>query len=341
MPCFSPIAAFQRSTDKQIYFALPPEARLPSVYNQFKPISLPCGKCIGCRLEHSRKWAVRCVLEASCHAQNCFVTLTYADEHLPPDGSLCKRDLTLFLKRLRKSRPGQKIRYFACGEYGERLRRPHYHLILFNYLPDDMTFKPEKLLSDDSFHNNWMRPYSALELPKARNEAHLRDATAKTFAAEPLATDAVGVTYSPELMNIWGKGLVAVGRVTFESAAYVARYCLKKINGDKAEEHYHGRQPEYVVMSRRPGIAADWFNEFRNDVYPADCVFSRGHRCKPPRYFDNLLQMTDAQLFESVKEVRQRLAAEKSEEMTVERLDVLREIVESNMKKVSRRFEKS
>ena len=82
------------------------------------PFQVPCGKCIGCRLEHSRSWAVRCVHEAYMYENNCFVTLTYDDEHLPLTGdglaTLQRNDLTLFLKRLRK-RYSHKIRYFGRG----------------------------------------------------------------------------------------------------------------------------------------------------------------------------------------------------------------------------------
>ena len=100
-----------------------------------EPCTIPCGKCIGCRLAHSRQWAVRCVHEASLHERNCFLTLTFDDAHLPVSGSVSVRDVQLFLKRLRKALSYQniKIRFFACGEYGDKNLRPHYHLILFNY----------------------------------------------------------------------------------------------------------------------------------------------------------------------------------------------------------------
>jgi hypothetical protein len=66
------------------------------------------------------------------HGDNTFATLTYDDEHLPEDGSVHKRDVQLFLKRLRKHYK-KPLRYFAVGEYGESSLRPHYHIILFGY----------------------------------------------------------------------------------------------------------------------------------------------------------------------------------------------------------------
>lgn len=129
MPCYYPIHAFKGySEDKQktkIAFK-----RSDSWKGE--RIDLPCGQCIGCRLERARMWAVRCVHEAQMHEENCFITLTYDDEHLPKDGSLCLRDFQLFMKKLRKSLPGKKISYFHCGEYGDK-GRPHYHALLFNH----------------------------------------------------------------------------------------------------------------------------------------------------------------------------------------------------------------
>ena len=98
-----------------------------------EPITIPCGKCIGCRLAHSRSWAVRCVHESTLHEHNCFLTLTFDDDHLPSDHSVHVRDVQLFLKRLRKSLGDTKVRFFACGEYGAKNDRPHYHLIIFGY----------------------------------------------------------------------------------------------------------------------------------------------------------------------------------------------------------------
>lgn len=110
--------------------------RAEAKYGKGDVLLIPCGKCLECRKAYARNWANRCVLEASSYKENWFVTLTYDDEHIG-NNKLDKRDLQLFLKRLRKKLTGQKIRYFACGEYGEKTGRKHFHLILFNCeLPD-------------------------------------------------------------------------------------------------------------------------------------------------------------------------------------------------------------
>ena len=194
-------------------------------------IILPCGQCIACRLNKSRDWATRCVLEAKMHEQNCFITLTYSEENCPPDMSLQKRDFTNFIKRLRFN-TGKKIRYYAAGEYGDLYSRPHYHACIFGWKPDDLV------------------------LYTVRN--------------------GVNLYLSETLLKAWQyQGYVTVGDVTFESAAYVARYVTKKITGDRAEEHYCGRQPEYTVMSRRPGIGAKFFERYSTDIYGKDFLVIR------------------------------------------------------------------
>ena len=103
-------------------------------------VTVPCGRCTSCRLEHSRQWAVRCMHEAQMHEGNSFITLTYAPEHLHEDYSVHKKELQKFFKRLRKN-TGIKLRYFACGEYGDENRRPHYHAIIFGYdFPDKQLY---------------------------------------------------------------------------------------------------------------------------------------------------------------------------------------------------------
>lgn len=103
------------------------------------PIMIPCGKCIGCRLRFRREWAIRCMHEKRLHRESAFLTLTYDEDHLPSPPSLSLTDLQLFMKRLRATRPAG-LRFFACGEYGDTTRRPHYHLLLFNTSFGDMRY---------------------------------------------------------------------------------------------------------------------------------------------------------------------------------------------------------
>ncbi|MCQ2795628.1 MAG: hypothetical protein MJ214_05490 [Bacilli bacterium] len=108
-------------------------------YGESNIVQLPCGKCPSCIEAKTKTWASRCVLEASLYPNNSFITLTYRDGCLPKYG-LCKKDVQKFLKRLRRYLGEQKIRYYCCGEYGEHTKRPHYHLIIFGWFPEDAKF---------------------------------------------------------------------------------------------------------------------------------------------------------------------------------------------------------
>nr|QJB20031.1 MAG: replication initiator protein [Microvirus sp.] len=106
---------------------------------EFANFQLPCGKCIDCRLEYARQWAVRCIHEAQMHPKNSFITLTYSDEHLKP--KLDYADFQLFMKKLRKTQ-NEPMGLFVTGEYGEKNKRPHWHAIIFNFRPSDI--KPSR-----------------------------------------------------------------------------------------------------------------------------------------------------------------------------------------------------
>lgn len=256
MPCYRPLEAWRKHGGGVTF------NRRDGFVD--RPVKIPCGQCIGCRLERSRQWAVRCVHEASLHDCNCFLTLTYDDEHLqhlprgidPETGeidaggySLNKSDIVLFMKRLRK-KFGAGIRFLQCGEYGSLHGRPHHHVLLFGH------------------------QFSDLELLPGRRPGGVR------------------LYRSRELESLWPFGMCAVGDLTWESAAYVARYVTKKVTGDMAETHYLGRLPEYITMSRRPGIAHDWIESNLDDVYPNDRVFIRaGKVSRPPKYYDKIYDL--------------------------------------------------
>lgn len=265
---------------------------LKSGYSDMK-VTLPCGQCIGCRLDRSRQWAIRCMHEASLYTRNCFITLTFNDKYVTD--SLDKRDFVLFMKRLRK-KFGQGVRYFHCGEYGELLQRPHHHACLFNFdFPDKVLFSVNR--------------------------------------GVPLYRSAL-------LEKLWPFGFCTVGSVTFESAAYVARYVTKKITGKLAESHYQGKVPEYVTMSRRPGIARKWFESFKDDVYPSDFVVIRdGIKCRPPRYYDSIYDLQDPDSFATIKSKRISRLKNHLDDLTPERLSVREEVQLSRFSHLKRSYE--
>jgi len=257
MPCYSPITVNKRGfVDLRV--------------------QVPCGQCVGCRIDRAQDWATRCVHEAQLHELNCFVTLTYDDRHLPPGASLVKRDFQNFMRYLRRQHDG-KIRFYAAGEYGDQTNRPHYHALLFGI---DFADK---------------RPHT------------------KNNQGDQLFT-------SELLDKIWGKGQCYLGSVTPQSAGYVAKYCIKKVNGQLAASHYQGRQPEFALMSLKPGIGAGWFEKYSGDVYPSDFVVLKGRKRSPPRFYDDKLEEMDELMLQALKKSRLRKAKQHRSDQTPERL---------------------
>ena len=280
MPCYSALKGWKDPQTGGIVFR--------RSFRTQEPMQVACGSCLGCRLDKSRMWAARIVHEAHQWDDNCFITLTYNDEHLPYGGTLVKEHFQKFMKRLRKRFTGRTIRYYHCGEYGEKLNRPHYHACLFNF---DF---PDKEL----FHEN---------------EGQF------LFVSEILG-------------ELWPYGFHTIGDLTFQSAAYCARYVTKKVTGKKAHEHYlrlvesTGElielEPEYSTMSRRPGIGRDFYEEFKNDFFPSDelPVPGVGVLKKVPRYYAELLRQSDPDLLDSVKASRDEFRKEHADEYTPKRL---------------------
>lgn len=133
--CNSPITAYKfgktPNGKTNIVFKNPYDVTPPGM-----ELKLPCGRCMACRIEKTRQWGLRAEHEAKFHDENCFITLTYAPENLPP--SLEKRPLQLFMKRLRKQIHPIKVKYIASGELGDNYDNPHYHICLFGYMPKDL-----------------------------------------------------------------------------------------------------------------------------------------------------------------------------------------------------------
>lgn len=285
MPCFKPLEAY-RDTGGAITFNRHKSATRVS-------FQLPCGRCIGCRMEKARQWGMRCLHESKMWPENCYVTLTYNDEFMPPGGTLCLRDVQLFMKRLRKSREPSRIRFFLGGEYGETNKRPHYHALLFNYRPRDLVY----------FGRN------------ARKEPLFTSCELSGLWSSDGAT----------------MGHITVGDVTFDSAVYCAKYALKKVNGDAAFEHYqvfdeHGevfeRRPEFAIMSRRPGIGAPYYEKYGNEVRAHDSVVINGHEVRPPRYYDTRTEAVDEARLDRLKSKRKRASVLNRADNTPERLAV-------------------
>lgn len=141
---------------------------------------------------------------------------------------------------------------------------------------------------------------------------------------------------SETLNNIWGKGFCPIGDVTFQSAAYVARYIMKKITGSAADEHYDGKLPEYTSMSRRPGIGTNWYEKYSSDVFPEDFVILNAKKFRPPKFYDKLLEKDDIKTFDKLKLQRQIGLSKYASNNTPERLEIRREIQDRKLELLPR-----
>lgn len=296
MACYHPVDAFRR-TDGSVVFLERGDIRAS--------LSLPCGRCVGCRLDYAAAWEVRIMHEARCWDTSCFVTLTYDPEHVPADGSLRYRDFQLFMKRLRKRYAPRTVRFFCAGEYGGELGRPHFHVALFN-------------LDFSNDRKQWRRTPGGHDVYR-----------------------------SAVLEGLWPFGNSEIGELTPESANYIARYVVKKINGDLADVHYRSvdsdtgeitwKVPEFCQMSRRPGIGSKWFDRFHQDVYPHDRVISRGVKKRVPRYYDRLFSKLNPDQLEELKEGRESRARLRFKDNTPERLAVREKVEKARLAQFKKR----
>lgn len=251
MACYHPIPASQDGQSQPRLWPPMGEANL----------ALPCGKCIGCRTDRATQWAHRCSHEAASWKYNTFLTLTYDDENLPPEGHLVASDLQKFLKRLRKYANGTSssinrdrsgnIRFFACGEYGDRNDRPHYHALLFN-----CGFSDRHRVGKDLYES---------------------DALAK----------------------LWTKGHHRFGDATPAAASYIAQYNLKKQGAGDHDADGVWRPAPFLRMSLKPAIGSRWLEKYADDLTHGYLV-EGGHRHAIPRTYRVKLKTTIPALAEEI-----------------------------------------
>lgn len=242
-------------------------------------IEIPCGQCIECRLAYSRMWAERIMLEAKNHVNTWFVTLTYNDDNLPDNFSGMPE-----FENLHSLYPQDMTKFL------KRLRKNSGQKFRYYYAGEygSKTGRPHYHMILFGFD------FDDLKLYKRTSFGDL--STSEFFE------------------KTWGKGFCTIARCTFETAAYTARYVMKKRKGEDAQIFSeHGLISEFVRMSRKPGIAREYFDENYQDIYETDEIFIEtrkgGKKFTPPRYFDSLYEALDPDSFLEIKENR-RIAAE-------------------------------
>ncbi|QCS36100.1 replication initiator protein [Capybara microvirus Cap1_SP_124] len=302
MVCLNPITAWKKKfitlgTNPQFYeYEKKIRFKNPNDEN-FEQIQIPCGKCLGCRLDHANAWATRIMLEAKNHEKNCFITLTYDPKNLPlaetGKMTLKKSDIQKFFKRLRE-KTKLKLSYFCCGEYGPRTFRPHYHAIIFGYEPSDLK----------------LRAFSKTEQ--------------KMFESE-------------QLSKTWGLGFITIEELNYKTACYTARYVQKKAGlktnsrkytgktetkikiDERTGDEYlstinklqtekfdnYGREKEFIVMSKKPAIGLNYWLENKEKILRNKGILIKIDetvKLKPiPRYFEKIMERENKETLDRLK----------------------------------------
>lgn len=307
MSCYKPLIRIYSPDDKEITGQVYSLARFSERMGKklkyedlmYKPriMLIPCGQCIGCRIQQREDWTTRIELEARQWPKDqvWFITLTYDDEHVPgmilKTGELLRKaqyvwkpgekspesvqtllytDVQKFLKRLRKAYKKQ-LRFFCAGEYGEQTARPHYHMILYGWEPTDL----KQLYK---IHHN-------------------------------------GYYTSEWLEKLWGNGQIQIAQAVPATYRYVAGYVTKKmyeIDGQKANAYYKlGQQKPFACMSLKPGLGDSYYQEHKEEIWQQGYIqCTNGKKAQIPRYYEKMMEKENPKRLWRIKQNRQRKAIE-------------------------------
>lgn len=306
-------------------------------------LSLACGQCIGCRLRRSQEWAARCVHETKSHPFNSWLTLTYDDEHLPSryftgaihpttkrkiySGSLNKIDVQKFIRALRKAlcKKGEwnkgNFLYLwkqtpATPEHSKHIGGTKRRRLL--HLTPQLRY-----YYGGEYGETYGRPHYHLCLfgIDLGDKRHIETTKAGFKLYE-----------SKSISKLWPHGQHRIGELNAETAAYTARYIMKKINGDKAKKHYEKicqetgeviqQKPEFNDMSRMPGIGKQWYDKYKKDIYKkqTSALVFNNYQQRPPRYYDEQYKRENPHHLAKLKLLRQAEARKKKEDRKPERL---------------------
>lgn len=249
-------------------------------------IELACGQCFQCRLRRSRDWAMRAKHEAEGHSNNCFVTLTYANEYVPING-VKRSAIKKFMKDLRY-RMGPGVRFMACGEYGPRNTRPHYHLCLFNLKFEDQKF--------------WSKTKAGSEIYRSQTLEKIWPYGHSSIGE--LTAESAGYTARYVLKKVTGE----------EASKHYESVC--PVTGE-----IFNLNPEFIQVSNRPGLGTEWISRNFRQVYARDSVIHKGKEVPVPFFYDKWLKANHPDLAEEVAQRRyEKRKSEKLSELTDTRL---------------------
>lgn len=231
-------------------------------FNDVERVYIPCGKCLQCLTKRSKAWTLRLTTEYIKYRNNCVLTLTYDNEHLPEDGLINYRDVQLFLKRLRKKLgKDHKIKFACCSEYGSLKLRPHYHIIIFNWFPSDVDLR---------------YPY---KVTKKRSKLYK----------------------SKICNNLWSNGFVDVGLVDYHTARYVTQYCVKKCIHKDFEGYKEKNKLKREKLVCSVGTGYDYFIQNFKTIFNS-CFCQLGGLAYPiPKYFKNKCKEMFPEIYDNYK----------------------------------------
>lgn len=300
MSCYKPLKAYM--TSQGVVFQKDPK------YGLHEPLALPCGRCIGCRMDRAEDWTLRIMHEASLWWRNSFITLTYADENLPARGSLDYGHFKLFMRRVIHAYG--PVRYYMCGEYGPLNLRPHYHACMFNCDFDPNTWKVAgKSASGAVF-------FTSTRLSELWPYGH---ATVQYLVPETAG-------YCARYVMKKALGDDAETKYSYTCPRTGEIFLI---------------EPETARMSLKPGIGAGWYEKYGvTDAHRHDFVVRGGVRKKVPKYYDKLLKRRCEATFDVLKLQRVERAVEHAADNTPERLRAKEIVHEAKLTNHLRSFSK-
>ena len=280
------------------------------------PMAVKCGQCLGCRIDKRTEWRNRIVHESTQWPTNSFITLTYRDQVHCTEEELAERKHLPIDGSLKKSHHQKFVKKLRKRFPRQTIR--YYHCGEYG----DENDRPH-------YHTAFFNLSFDDEVLYSNNHGY------------PLFT-------SKTLEELWGYGFCTIGDLTPQSAEYVAGYCLKKVTGEKAHDHYlrydengqaYWLQPEYSTMStghkKGDSIGATWFRKYHEDVFPSDDlpVPGLGVVRGIPRYYEELASTLAPDSLEEAQAIRKAFAKAHPENYTPERRESQRKIYIANMKR--------
>lgn len=325
MVCLNPKKAWQRNAQhlpwwqpdsnswvksKKIIF------KKPKDIENYTEIEIPCGNCLGCKLDSANSWATRIALEIKDHEKNCFVTLTYNPENLNIQNgkmTLVKKDIQNFIKRLRE-KTKTKLSYFCCGEYGGKTHRPHAHLIIFGYEPDDLKLQSfstteNKIFKSETLEKIWNKGFVGVQAANYKTACYTARYVQKKAGLKPNKQEKTGETKTEWKID--------------ERKKEPYEHIIEKRKTTTTDQF--GRQKEFILMSKKPAIGLNyWLKNKDKIIRTGGIILYDGEKTKIkpiPRYFKKLWEKENWQELYRYKNKCKEIM-EKNKQKTLEKINL-------------------